>query len=90
MVSSLVQFFLLMDLYQNVHTIAWHNPGSMSILSESFSLYLHQLSFQEKVAEDALKYPPLLNAKVLLSKTSLYIPGVMNQLLYVLFSSKFI
>ncbi|EDR16189.1 uncharacterized protein LACBIDRAFT_321442 [Laccaria bicolor S238N-H82] len=44
-------------------------------------LCIHPLSFQEKVAEDALKYPPLLNATVLLSKTSLYIPGVMNQLL---------
>ena len=35
MVSGLMQFSLIMDLYRNTHTIAWHNPGSMSILSES-------------------------------------------------------
>ncbi|EDR16188.1 uncharacterized protein LACBIDRAFT_291942 [Laccaria bicolor S238N-H82] len=39
------------------------------------------IPLEEKVANDALKYPPLLGAQVLMSKTSLYIPGVMNQLL---------
>ncbi|EDR16184.1 uncharacterized protein LACBIDRAFT_321437 [Laccaria bicolor S238N-H82] len=39
------------------------------------------LSFQEKVAQDALKYPPLPNGTILLSKTLLCIPGVVNQLI---------
>ncbi|KDR76626.1 hypothetical protein GALMADRAFT_452435 [Galerina marginata CBS 339.88] len=32
----------------------------------------------EKIAEDAVKYPPLANATVLLSKTSMYKPGIIN------------
>ncbi|EDR16181.1 uncharacterized protein LACBIDRAFT_302006 [Laccaria bicolor S238N-H82] len=39
------------------------------------------IPLEEKVAEDAHKYPPLSQGTILLSKTSLYIPGVMNQLL---------
>jgi hypothetical protein len=38
------------------------------------------MSFQENVAEGALKYPSL-NAKILLSETSMCIPGVVSQTL---------
>ncbi|CAA7270559.1 unnamed protein product [Cyclocybe aegerita] len=40
-----------------------------------------EIHLEEKVAEDALKYPPLLHAKILLSKTSLCIQGFVSQTL---------
>ncbi|KDR76612.1 hypothetical protein GALMADRAFT_139526 [Galerina marginata CBS 339.88] len=85
--TSVLAWLLWVDSFSNRDLrskIDYAVENVKTFLSRPFSLA--DIILNEKIADDALKYPPLFNVAVLLSKTSLFKDGVVNHLLFVLLS----
>ena len=74
---------------QDIHSELQPDVGFFLLLDNPQHPDFTYLSFQESVAEDTVKDPPIWNVTTLLSKTSMYKPGVINFLMYVMCSFLF-
>lgn len=66
------------NLFSSARSHIFHAAEVIKGILPSGFLTSPAIKLEEKVAHDALKYPPL-NAKILLSKTSMCIPGFVSQ-----------
>jgi len=71
----------LTQLGQSARSHMFHTAEILKSVLPTGFLTSPEICLEEKIAEDALKYPPLMNAKILLSKTSMCIPGFVAQTL---------